>query len=255
MDTAEHSSSSAAILEVQDAHKSFGQQEVLRGVSFVLHPHETLGLLGFSGSGKSVLLRSLIALERLDQGKIIFQGHEIQNASEEEFLKIRTKISYAFQNGALFDSLSVYENLAFPLQEHTTLSEDEMEAKIKATLDLVGLGDKMDALPGDLSGGMQKRIGLARSIILQPEIILYDEPTSGLDPSNTKNAMAIIERIKAQGAASIIVTHDMFVALGLCQRIMVLAQGKIAYMGTAEEFKNEDAALIRSFMQNQISEE
>ena len=132
----------APILEVNGAKKSFGQQEVLKGVSFKLYPHETLGLLGLSGSGKSVLLRSLIALERLDEGQIIFQGEEIQDLSEEAFLGLRPKISYAFQNGALFDSLTVYENLAFPLHEHTSLSEPEIERKILATLDLVGLKDK-----------------------------------------------------------------------------------------------------------------
>ena len=226
------------LLAVQDAKKSFGNQEVLSGVSFELFPHETLGLLGLSGSGKSVLLRSLIALERLDEGKIIFQEREIQDLKEEDFLGLRPKISYAFQNGALFDSLTVYENLAFPLRERTTLREEEQEAKIMATLDLVGLREKAEALPADLSGGMQKRIGLARAIILQPEIILYDEPTSGLDPANTKKTMGIIEKIKAQGAASIIVTHDMFVALGLCQRVMILAQGRIAYTGSIEDRKS-----------------
>ena len=245
----------APILEVNGAKKSFGQQEVLKGVSFKLYPHETLGLLGLSGSGKSVLLRSLIALERLDEGQIIFQGEEIQDLSEEAFLGLRPKISYAFQNGALFDSLTVYENLAFPLHEHTSLSEPEIERKILATLDLVGLKDKTEMLPADLSGGMQKRVGLARSIILQPEIILYDEPTSGLDPTNTQKTMDIINKIKVQGAASIIVTHDMFVALGLCQRVMILAQGQIAYTGSVDEFKNENAALIQSFMQNKISED
>src|SRR5690606_9740041 len=147
--------------------------EIHKDITFELKQNECLGLLGNSGTGKSVLLRSIIGLEQIDSGGIYYHSERIDNLSEEELFKVRTKISYAFQNGALFDSMNVYENLAYPLRAHTKLSEDKIEKKIEEVLNLVGLNGKQNLMPSDLSGGMQKRVGLARSIILGPKVILY----------------------------------------------------------------------------------
>ena len=184
------------ILIVDNVHKAFGQHQVHKGVSFKLKQGETLGLLGNSGTGKSVLLRSLIGLEYIDQGTIHFNGQRVDHFEEEEWIEMRKKISYSFQSGALFDSVNVFENLAYPLIEHTQLSFQEIKNKVADTLKMVGLDGKEKVMPSGLSGGMQKRVGMARSIILGPEIILYDEPTAGLDPLNVDKILSIMINLK-----------------------------------------------------------
>lgn len=235
------------ILKVRKIEKSFEGKLVHRGVSFGLRKGETLGLLGHSGSGKSVLLRSLIGLEEIDSGEIFYRDQRIDHLDEEDFYPIRTKISYAFQSGALFDSISVFENVAYPLFEHTKLSEDEIEVKVMDILRMVNMEDSRDLMPSDLSGGMQKRVGLARSMALSPEILLYDEPTAGLDPVNVELVLDIMKKFQARGFSGIFVTHDIPAAKKICDRMLILKDGVIHFEGTPEEFDASQDPYIKSF--------
>lgn len=235
------------ILKLENIYKSFGAHHVHRGVSFSLNKGESVGLLGGSGTGKSVLLRSIIGLERIDAGNISFHGERIDHLTEDQLKDYRTKISYSFQSGALFDSINVFENIAYPLREHTTLSEEEIEKKIKDMLSLIDLEGKEYLMPSDLSGGMQKRVGMARAMILNPEIVLYDEPTAGLDPQNTLNVVSIMQQLKARGLSSIFVTHDIPSALSLCDRILILGQGKIIFNDSPLKFQFSDDPEVKKF--------
>lgn len=239
------------ILELKNICKSFGDKKVHQGVSFSLFEGETIGLLGPSGTGKSVLLRSIIGLEDIDDGEVFFHGKKIDHLPEDLMYEVRKKISYAFQTGALFDSDNVFENVAYPLFEHTQLSEDEVEKKVREMLSLVNMEESFYLMPADLSGGMQKRIGLARSLILKPEVILYDEPTAGLDPLNIELVISIMDKIKKRGLSSILVTHDVFAAKKICDRILMLKDGKICFNGTFKEFENSKNEFIQKFLLSQ----
>lgn len=236
------------ILEIKNLVKRFKDKEIHSQLSLDLKSGETIGLLGPSGAGKSVLLRSIIGLEEIDEGEIHFLGKRIDHLSEEELYPIRTKISYAFQNGALFDSESVFENIAYPLFEHTKLTEKEIELKVIESLKIVNLENAMDLMPSDLSGGMQKRVGLARAMVLDPEILLYDEPTAGLDPSNIETVIEIIKKFKAKGISGIFVTHDISTAKKICDRILILKSGKIAFNGTVLEFEKSTDTYVQTFL-------
>lgn len=236
-----------ALLEVKNLKKTFGSKTVHQDISFKLHKGECLGLLGGSGTGKSVILRALIGLEKIDSGQIIFEGREIQNYNEDQWLIAREKISYVFQNGALFDSLTVRENLAYPLREHFKLSEDEISSKITKLLNEIGLENTEELFPSELSGGMQKRVGLLRSIIFSPEIILFDEPTAGLDPFNTLNIQKTILKMKALGFTSIFVSHDMPTALSVCDRILLIKNGRIVEEALPDDIESSNSSL-RKFM-------
>jgi phospholipid/cholesterol/gamma-HCH transport system ATP-binding protein len=235
------------MLEVNNLWKSFDHKNIHQGVSFQLFKGETIGLLGHSGSGKSVLLRSLIGLEEIDQGEIHFMGQRIDHLPEEDYCQLRQKISYSFQNGALFDSLTVSENIAYPLMEHTQLSDSEIENKITSLLRLIQMEGASELMPSELSGGMQKRVGLARSIALSPSVILYDEPTAGLDPINTENILNLMQQFKLSGYAGIFVTHDMPAARKICDRILLLREGKIYFSGTIQDFDQSPDPFVRSF--------
>lgn len=237
------------ILEVKNLKKSFNLHDIHKGVNLQLHKAETLGLLGGSGTGKSVLLRSLIGLDYIDEGEIFFHQERIDQLNEVELAPYRIKISYCFQNGALFDSLNVFENIAYPLFEHTPLTLKEIETKVHNMLALIGLEDKGKVMPSDLSGGMQKRVGMARSMIMSPEVLLYDEPTAGLDPANTLNILKIMQSQKDQGVSSIFVTHDIPAALKVCDRILILDKGVIGFSGTpAELIESKDPIVKRFFL-------
>lgn len=237
-----------SLIEFQNFVKSFGTKKVHKGVSFSIDKGECLGLIGGSGAGKSVLLRSLIGLEKPDTGSIHFDGIDVTDFNESELIAIRKRIAYVFQDGALFDSLSVFENLAYPLREHTNLDEQEISHKVLNTLKEFGLEGNESLFPASLSGGMQKRVGLARSIIIGPEVILYDEPTAGLDPYNTKKIQETINQLKTRGVTSILVTHDMPTALAVCDRIIILKSGKIAANANVAELSVNSNEVISSFM-------
>ncbi len=239
---------SETALEVTGLHKSFGEKKVHQGVSFELKKNEILGLFGGSGSGKSVILRSIIGLEKPDQGKIVFEGQDLTKLTERQLMKPRTRIGYVFQNGALFDSLTVEENLAYPLKEHTNLSEKEIKDKVDQMLELIDMKGANRLLPAELSGGMQKRAGLARAIILEPQVILFDEPTAGLDPVNTKRLLDNIKKLKQRGITGIFVTHDIPSAFEVADRIAILYQGKIPVIDTVDKIKKSSDPLVKSFI-------
>lgn len=248
------SSNAAPALRIIGLKKSFGDKHVHQGVTFDLKENEILGLFGGSGSGKSVILRSIIGLEKPDEGQILFKEHDLVPMTENELNPIRTRIAYVFQNGALFDSLTVAENLAYPLEEHTTLSSAEIQAKVNEMLDLIDMKGANDLLPAELSGGMQKRAGLARAIILNPEIILFDEPTAGLDPTNTKRLLDNIRKLKRRGITGIFVTHDIPAAFEIADRIAILYNGKIQVIDTVENIKLSRDPLVRSFIADAMGE-
>lgn len=243
------------ILTLTDVHKAFGEKRIHRGVSFTLNRGESLGLLGGSGTGKSVLLRSIIALEKIDSGSIIYKGQDIQSIHDEHKLaKLRTQISYSFQSGALFDSLNVFDNIAYPLFEHSKLSYKEIQAKVASVLKLIDLEGIESLMPSDLSGGMQKRVGMARAMVLEPEIILYDEPTAGLDPVNIENVVDLMLKLKAMGQSSIFVTHDIPSAIRFCDRIMILKDGLIYFNDVVEKFTSSVDPDVLKFAKNKAKE-
>jgi phospholipid/cholesterol/gamma-HCH transport system ATP-binding protein len=236
------------MIDVRNFAKSFGGVQVHRDVSFTVKRGECLGVVGGSGVGKSVVLRSLIGLEKPDSGEIFIEGEEISKYSEEQLIPIRTKVAYVFQNGALFDSMSVYENLAYPLREHTLLSEAEIGRRIHEQLAEFGLEKAEYKAPAELSGGMQKRVGLARSIIIGPDVILYDEPTAGLDPFNTVKIQEMILRLKAKGSTSIFVSHDMPSVFAVCDRIALLMDGEIKAVGRPDELREDPDGYLQKFV-------
>lgn len=236
------------IIKVLEFKKSFGKKAVHRGVTFSVKKGECLGLIGGSGAGKSVILRSLIGLEKPDSGSIFIEDENITQYSEDQLIPVRKKVAYVFQGGALFDSMTVYENLAYPLREHTKLDEEEIRHKIRSLLEEFGLGGNEDVYPAQLSGGMQKRVGLARAIIMEPQVVLYDEPTAGLDPYNTKKIQEMILRLKRKGVTSILVTHDMPSAFAVCDRIAMLSEGKIGAEGTRADLDSNVGGIIHRFI-------
>ena len=236
------------ILDIRNVAKAFDGKQVHKDISFRLHEGETLGLLGPSGTGKSVLLRSLIGLELIDSGEILYGAHRIDHLSEKQFCAIRTKISYSFQSGALFDSISVFENVAYPIFEHTRLKEAEVEEKVMKILKLVNMEEARDLMPSDLSGGMQKRVGMARAMALDPDILLYDEPTAGLDPVNVEMVIDVMKKFKDKGQSSIFVTHDIPAALKVCDRIIILKDGMVGFEGSIDEFENSQDPFVQSFL-------
>lgn len=241
-----------AVIEVENFKKSFGDKIVHDGVTFYVRKGECLGLVGGSGTGKSVLLRSLIGLEKPDSGSIRINDEEATKFSEAQWLHVRKKVAYAFQGGALFDSMTVFENLAYPLEEHTKLDPTQIKDKIFKQLAEFGLDGSDKLFPNELSGGMQKRVGLARAMMLEPDIILYDEPTAGLDPYNTKKIQEAILKLKATGVTSILVTHDMPTAFAVCDKFAFLKDKKIIEQGTIEQLKQMPNSMINQFIEGQI---
>ena len=236
------------IIEVKNLSISFKEKKVLKGVNFCLEKGECLGLIGGSGEGKSTILRSIIGLEHPNEGEVLFNGNSILNLEQNEYVSIRKKISYVFQGGALFDSMTVYENLAFPLREHTDWSEKKIKLTVLHELKEFELDGCEDMLPAALSGGMQKRMGIARAIILKPVVVLYDEPTSGLDPYKKRNMQNTIMRLQKRGTSSVIVTHDMQTALRICDRIALLSGGRIKAIGTPDNLKKNHDVILNNFI-------
>lgn len=240
-------------IEVRDFYKSFGTKKVHQGVSLTMNPGECLGLIGGSGTGKSVLLRSLIGLEKPDAGAVFIEGTDITRLKERDLIPFRKKVAYAFQGGALFDSMTVYENLAYPLRNHTQMREPEISQKILGLLAEFGLAGNEKLYPGSLSGGMQKRVGLARAMILDPEVILYDEPTAGLDPFNTLKIQDMILHLKQKGKSGILVTHDMPVAFKVCDRIAMIETGRIGKIDTIKDILNSPDHPVQHFARGGVA--
>lgn len=233
--------------------KRFGDKVIYEGLDLVVRRGETLTILGGSGVGKSVMLKMLIGLLRVDEGSIVFDGTELTRLPDRQYGEIRRRIGMLFQGAALFDSLNVEENVAYGLHEHQhrkQISEDEIEQRVARSLELVGLPGIQEMYPADLSGGMRKRVGLARCIAVQPEVILYDEPTTGLDPINTARINNLIKGIAdALDVTSIVVTHDMGTAFDVSDRLAMVYKGRILKQGTPEEFKTSEDPRIKNFIQ------
>ena len=241
------------LIRIENLSKSFGEKTVLDDISLNVTKGENLVVFGRSGSGKSVLLKCIIGLLKPDSGKIFVRDKDITTLKIKHLNKIRKEMGFLFQGAALYDSMTVRENLSFTLKRHSNISDEETEAKIMDTLEHVSLKEAIDKMPSELSGGMKKRIGLARSIITDPEIMFYDEPTTGLDPISSKDiSQLIIELQKKLKMTSIVVTHDLNCAHIISDRIIFLRDSKIAYEGTIEVLQRSEDKFLKNFFSNEI---
>ena len=229
--------------------KQFGTQKILQGVDLTIERGETLVLIGPSGEGKSVLLKHIIGLLRPDAGKVELEGVDLCSMTERELAVVRRRMGYLFQNAALFDSLTVAENVAFPLKEAGVHDKAEMDKRVHEALDLVDLAEHKDKMPVDLSGGMRKRVGIARAIIGRPACILYDEPTAGLDPIVTDVIDHMVRRLQKRfSVTSIVITHDMGSVFKIANRVAMLKGGVISFLGTPDELRNSELPEIQDFI-------
>ncbi|MGA1847335.1 ABC transporter ATP-binding protein [Deferribacter abyssi] len=236
-------------IEIIDLHKSFGRHKVHKGIDLNIIKNAITCIIGPSGTGKSVLLKQMMGLIKPDSGKVIVCGEDLSTLSKKKLLDIRKKFGMLFQNAALFDSMNVYENVAFPLREHTNLKEKEIKEIVLEKLALVGLKDVEYKMPSELSGGMRKRVGLARAIALEPEIILYDEPTTGLDPIMTDVVDTLIyDTQKKLNVTSVVISHDIDSTFKIADYIAMIYDGKIVMYGTPEDFKSSDNPYVVQFL-------
>lgn len=238
------------VVAVKDVHKAFGSQKVLNGINLTVNRGETLGILGRSGTGKSVLLRIIIGLETADTGSVCINGVDISGLGLDKMGEIRKKMGFLFQHAALYDSLSVAQNVAFPLQHHRRdLSTAAREKLVKDLLAEVGMEGHLNKLPSDISGGMQKRVGLARALALSPDILLLDEPTAGLDPISSGEIDELVLKLQREHhMASIVVTHDLFSAKTISNRLALLDKGNVVVEGTFEELQQSDNEFVKEFL-------
>ncbi len=252
----QQSTNNSAMIRVEGLVKNIGSQEILRGIDLEVEPGETLAIIGRSGGGKSVLLKHLIGLMRPDAGQIWIEGENITGMNERRLASIRQKVGILFQGSALFDSMTVAENIAFPLREAGERDANVLRQRVSQILEVMELGGQEEKMPVNLSGGMKKRVGLARSIIRQPSCILYDEPTSGLDPVVSDSINRLIRRLQQRfGVTSIVVTHDMKNAFHVADRIAYLHEGRIYFHGTPDELRFSTDKLIQDFMHGRSDEQ
>jgi phospholipid/cholesterol/gamma-HCH transport system ATP-binding protein len=236
------------VLVIRDVHKSFGAQHVLDGINLTVVRGETLAVVGRSGTGKSVLLKLIIGLDNSDAGSIRIQGQEIAGLGLNEMNRLRIKMGFLFQHAALYDSLTVEQNVAFPLVRHTKMTAPERSDRVKELLSSVGMEHDLDKMPSNISGGMQKRVGLARALALRPEILLLDEPTAGLDPITSGEIDDLILTLQEEhDLTSIVVTHDLLSAKIIADRLALLDKGKVAMEGSFEELAESNNDSVREF--------
>jgi len=238
---------------IKDVYKSFGSNHVLCGTNLEVKSGESMVVIGGSGTGKSVLIKCVIGLLRHDRGEIYVEGQEVSNLSEEGWNELRKKFGMLFQRDALFDSLSVWENVGFALRRHTDLADGEIKGIAIEKLKLVGMQNVENRMPAELSGGMRKRVSLARAIAMEPAILLYDEPTTGLDPimANVINELIVSMREKLE-VTSIAITHDMVSAYRIADRIAMLYKGKIIEIGTPEEIRSSPNEIVQQFIRGEV---
>jgi phospholipid/cholesterol/gamma-HCH transport system ATP-binding protein len=238
------------MIQVRDLRRKFGLNRVLDGVNFRIDKGESVVIIGRSGSGKSVLLKHLIGLLQPDSGQVLIEGEDIVPMNERELLRVRHKFGMLFQGAALFDSMTVAENVAFAFRRERSIPQEEIRRKVCEVLEMVDLPGTEDKKPAELSGGMKKRVGLARAIIYQPAIVLYDEPTTGLDPIVSDSIDQLILRVRDRlDVTTVVVTHDMRSARRLGQRILMLHEGKIYAAGTADEIFQSEDPVVRRFIE------
>lgn len=237
-------------IRLSDIHKAFGSRVILNGVSLEVREGETLAVIGYSGGGKSVLLKSIVRLLEIDAGQIVVDGLDVAALERDQLYELRRRVGYVFQFAALFDSMSVEDNVAMGLRRLRAMSEDEMHARVEESLRMVDMSGFNDRLPGQLSGGQRKRIGLARAIATRPGYLLYDEPTTGLDPVTTAMIDDLMLRMASElSVAGIVVTHDMKSAYRVADRIAMLYKGRIRFVGTPEEVQQCSDPVVKGFVE------
>ena len=245
-----------ALIEFRNVSKRFGRQVVLDHVDLQVTEGETLVILGASGSGKSVMLKHMVGLLRPDEGEVWFDGKRTDNLPEREFARVREQFGFLFQMGALFDSMNVEDNVAFPLVQHTDKPPEEINRLVDDKLRMVGLPDVRLKMPSELSGGQRKRVALARAIALDPRVILYDEPTTGLDPIRSDVINELIIKLQRElKVTSVVVTHDMHSAFKVADRIVMLDRAKLIFDGTADEIRASTNPVVHRFVTGEASEE
>ncbi|HLO42163.1 MAG TPA: ABC transporter ATP-binding protein [Phycisphaerales bacterium] len=244
------------LIRLVDVHKAFGPQPVLDGMNLDIYPGQTTVVLGPSGTGKSVMLKHIVGLLRPDSGEVLFDGQRVDQLSERQLKPVRLQIGLLFQMGALFDSMTVEENLEFPMIEHTDWPEDLRRSRAADALDMVDLAGVQDKLPSQLSGGQKKRVALARAIVLQPRVVLYDEPTTGLDPIRSDGINELIIKLKKKmNVTSIVVTHDLVSAKKVADRVVMLLGGKVIADGTYTQLERSGDRHVQHFLLGQYNRE
>jgi len=242
-------SDTESVIRFDRIHKAFGRQVVFRGLSLEIRRGEILALIGGSGCGKSVLLKMILGLLRVDEGGVFVDGEDIARYRERELLPIRRKVGMVFQNGALFDSLSVFENIAYPLRERGQKSGSELDARVAEVLEMVGLPGIERKMPAELSGGMRKRVSLARAVAEVPQVVLYDEPTTGLDPVNVRRISELIVDLRDRlDTTSVVVTHDLASAYMVSDRMAMIADGHVIAVDATSRFRRSDNPTVREFL-------
>jgi len=243
------------MISVIGLYKSFGDKQVLNGVDLEVMRGESMVLVGGSGAGKSVFIKHLIGLLQPDEGNVVVDGIDLTLASPEAVLELRKRFGMSFQEGALFDSMTVGDNIAFPIRRHTDKSPDEVAARVRECLELVRLSGIEDKMPAELSGGMRRRVGFARAIALSPEILLFDEPTTGLDPINTAAIGRVINQLRTELDVTVVtITHDMSLADRIADRIAMIRRGRILTVDTPEEFAASRDRFVRAFLEGELPE-
>ena len=245
-----------SIIEFRCISKAFGANDVLDCTSLSINQGETITIMGGSGQGKTVFLKLLLGVMQPDAGQVFFKDHDLGEMSGVEIRRMRSRIGMLFQGAALFDSLTVLENVAYPLREHFDYSEDDITRIVAEKLGLVGLKGVEEMMPADLSGGMKKRVGLARAIATDPDVILYDEPTTGLDPANTRRICGLIRTLQGKlGVTSVVVTHDMEAAFSVTDRIAMIHHCKFGFIGTKDEARQSKDHFVQSFIKGEMESE
>jgi phospholipid/cholesterol/gamma-HCH transport system ATP-binding protein len=242
-----------AMIEIVNLKKDFGKQQVLKGFSLRILNKELVAIIGQSGGGKSVLLKHLIGIIRPDEGKILIEGVDITTVAGKDLDRVREKFGVVFQEGALFDSLTVYENIAFPLREKTRMRKDEIDVRVGHALEDVGLREMGDKYPAEISGGMKRRVALARALITEPKIVLFDEPTTGLDPIISSSIHRLITKThKKYGFTGLIISHEIPEIFEVADKIAMLYNGTIIETGSPEEFRKSDNPYVRQFISGSL---